>query len=278
MVCEGVQDILATSSRTSNTGTTSGSSELLLRNTCVWREMASCLSLAPPLLELPQTLSAAPVSGDTCVGLAVCCSLVESGRPFKYLVPSVDWILHNLPALDGDVHTSNLFFSLFYSLLKTVHLCCSSQCKDSLLHQTELLHALSAWARAEPKIHINQWRAVLLLALTGSTQTPPDSLIPPDLVRTPPDLSPDLVRTSPDLTPVTVSVSNRLDLALIAVQLTCLPTSPSIGEKLIESLLNWLGHADSNSIRETILGYFAALKSCEQYQKSFIWSTLAHLI
>lgn len=248
----------------------------LLHNKLLWRELARCSALAELELLPAQSRGEEPAQsraledGARIVGLAVCFALVvESAKPFKHLTPVVHCLLSCLPARDGGVKVRSLFYALFNLLLQTLHLCCSPRCKNSLVHQTELLHMLSSWTRDNKKIHVDQWRAVLLLALTGSILTPPDStLTPPDSTLTPPDTA--------TLTEDVLSL--WLDICLTRLQLSRFPSSPSVTGKLIQCLLEWLGNTDCDLIRATILGHFSALKSCEEYKKSMIWSTVAHLL
>ena len=64
----------------------------------------------------------------------------------------------------------------------------------------------------------------------------------------------------------------------------------------MQCLLEWLGYADSEVVRSTMLGivifsvgnvcrvaesgicvgHFTTLKSCDQYKKSILWSSVAH--
>lgn len=97
-----------------------------------------------------------------------------------------------------DVRSLGVFFAPFYSILRVLHFGCSAQNKDSTLHQTESLHMLSTYVKRKQVVSFlpslpdtvldvwmqplleKQWRAVLLLTLTGCGVAPPDLLCYPE--------------------------------------------------------------------------------------------------
>lgn len=118
----------------------------ILHHPSLWKEMARCVDLTGT--PGPQLSSKQPH-----VGVALSCAQVSAGyQPFTSVSSSLEWVLDAL-AEGGSIKKMELagklgdFVPLFHLVLKTLHFCCSTQHKNSILHQTELLHMLSVYTR-----------------------------------------------------------------------------------------------------------------------------------
>lgn len=208
-----------------------------------------------------QTLAACLSHGDATATnhssslqyIVHCCWVISGDVKFSEIQSSIEWALNNA---DDDA-SSGLALRVFGWVLRAVRHCCSAEYPKSLLHRSSLLHTLQACTRAT-KPSSRKMNAIFALTCTALAQanvSPPTHYWPRGHA-----LQQD------------TAVWDRTPQAIFLQ-----PDSAKLREKLCQCLAEWLGLADAN-LRESIFGCFVGLKSCEEYHRALIWTSVAHVL